>query len=427
MLIRRQRAIAQALNQTTLLPFLYQTRTIARRYATGTESVDEVLDSEDAPAERSQQHNRYRQEAQRDAPREHISFIPFEGSGNEHADFEGSTITPRERKAFEKLFKLRQAKDGEKEAGARGKETPVQSQLERKGNRQILDDILDATDEEENDDLYPPPLQRMARDAREQRIGRSKPSQSDAIEAAANRDKIAFNKRLSKAKTDIEVWDLLQKHVLKRVIALNLDAPPSKKSKKATERREDASFTAAPTLPTKGNHKDQPLPISDLDILTQTLPHHLSSTLRTLTTHFPSSTLPLNLLPTLRRLGPTAFALGTSTFLFNGHMRLLFTQHLDLDGVLDTLAEMDAQVFEYDQHTEILMERVVRHARRALEGEWGEGVRRLWEREAMRRKVQMVFGYRRKVRQRREEEALRRARAEEKEREGGREGGEEEG
>lgn len=429
MLIRRHRAVSQALEQTTFLPFLYHTRTIARLYATRHDIIDEALESSDTPDEAHRESTRLRQQSRQrqsnGAPfREFGDHVPFEGSmrQNAHADFEGSTITPSERRAFEKLFKLRDGKDGRtKEEATVADQKPVKSKLQK------LDDIMDAAGKEAGGEFdgahskFPQPLQRMAREAQEQRKRDSKPSQSDAIAAAAKKDLSHVSKQVGKAKTDVELWNTLQKHVFKRVLALDLDGTPRKKSRRARKDQsleEEEADTSTDPLVTPTNDpktKNPQPPITDLSILTLTLPHHLTRAHRTLTISFPSSPLPLTLLPYLRTLGPTAFALGTSTQLYNMHMRTLYRTSLDLDGVVDTLAEMDAQVYEYDEFTEALIARILSHARDGTEGRWGEGVRALWEGEGMRRRVGRVFSWGKRVRGRREEEALRRANAQEEE------------
>lgn len=343
-----------------------------------------------------------------------MDHVPFEGSygpQDVHADFEGSTITPRERRAFEALFKLRQEKDGKAqqvdEKGADKRDRP-------RSEGHLLDDIIDAAGEETEDNAvrsshYPKPLQRMAREAQGQR--KDGETQSDSIAAAARRDIRHVNNLIDQAKTDIEIWNILQKRVFKRVTALNLDGPPNKKSK--TVRKNQVAKEADTSKTPFGI---PPIPnVTDLDVVAATLPHHLTRTHTILTTHFPNSPLPLTLLPHLRTLGPAAFALCTSTQLYNLHMSLLFKTHLDLDGIVDTLREMDAQVYDFDEYTEVLIGKIIRHARLARQGEWGEGVKRLWSGEGSRKRVGRIVRLGNHVRARREEAALRRARMEEDE------------
>lgn len=278
-----------------------------------------------------------------------------------------------------------------------------------KGQEQTLDEIMEAAGDGAEDDIGSTrsnrrrPLQRMGRDAHERRMRGTRLSQADAIMAAADKDLRSVTIRIDQAKTDVEVWEVLQKHVFKRVLALNLDAPPGKKTGKKAGKKQQAS---------KGKSASD-AGFTDLDVLTQTLQHHLTRAHTALLNHFPASPLTLNILPHLRTLGPAAFAMGTSTQLYNMHMRQLYRVHLDLGGIAETLREMDEQVYEYDEDTETLLAKILNHAKVATNGTWGEGVKRMWADENMRRKVNRLFGWTKRVRERREEDALRRARAEE--------------
>lgn len=424
MLCRRQRVIARTLEQSTAFPFLYHTQTITRHYATASDTTDETRNDDSHypsknPAPRNPSRNpSHPRSRNHDNPREFSGFVPFEDTGTRHdVDFKGSTITPKERKAFESLLKLQEKKDG-RVTNSKGLQQAAEKTSGSKSAPNILDEVMESIGEEGSDEdfstLAPRPQRTKARDARE-RHQKQDQNQSDAIAAAAEEDLNVVGRLLGRARTDVELWEILQKKVFDRVRVLNLDdAPEKKKSKKQQQQQQTAGQAEKTANPPSSKTKTQPS-ISDLDILTHTLPTHLTRAHAILARSFPASPLPLTMIPYLRRLGPGAFALGTSTQLYNQHMHTLFRRTLDLDAIIATLSEMDAQVYPFNERTEALLGKVLVHARQCQAGESGEGVRELWVAGGMRRRVGKIFRWMRIVKERREEEALREARSKEAE------------
>lgn len=419
MLPRQYARATQTLEHSALLPFLYQTRTIRRQYVTARQgAVDDASDSMTQKPKRQRQRSRegrasgnecqrrpYSQrENDRSSGGERVDFVPFEGRGglDAHAELDGSTITPRERKAFEGLFRLKQQRSedaAEEERAPKEKETRAETSRSKR-ERSALDDIMDP--ESKEGQLSSATLEPLAKEGPEQRTQQRKsPAQRVAFNNAAKTELREISRLFDAAQTDVEVWNILQQKVFSRVIALNLDSPSPKPIKPKTSKANASKKDSKPPVHT------------DLDVLTLTLPHHLISATRTLTQSFPASPLPLALLPHLRHLGPTAFALGTSTPLYNQHMRLLALRHGDIDGIVSTLKEMDAQVYAFDGVSEEIVEGVLARRGQVHRGVWGSGLDSWWRGEGMRRRVGRLVGWAKKVRGRREEEALRRARNEE--------------
>ena len=358
--------------------------------------------------------------------------IPFERGPriDPYADLEGSTITPTEKKAFEGLFKLQKAsstqsdkagkeqagRDGKKKAGKGGKKLGI----EQRGSRDDLDTILTEAEANVNARRGPKPefpkaLQPLADRAREQMVvGETEhwtmreqeemksrePSQADAIERAAKADRRSMTKILAQAQTDVEVWQALQERVLNRVAAATNDS-------------------SAITTEEKPPFSTLPEGITDLQILTVNLPTHIIRIFRLFRDDFPASPLALAILPTLKGLGPRAFALGASIALYNSHMRMLFIRYpLSLHHIIDVLEEMDREVYAFDHQTSGLLATILTHAAKATRGEMGEGVKAVWSTERMRKSVSGIYHWMRVVQDRREAEVLRKARAEDETRVG---------
>lgn len=419
MLCQRQRAIVRSLEQTTALPFLYHTPTITRRYATAEDPNDD--DSHNSSKKPFNSRGRFRdvsnvERRNHDSPRGRPDFVPFEGSRTSRGsdiDIEGSTITPKERRAFESLMKL-QEKAG-RDTKSKASNQAAKRAPGRKSAQTILDEIMESVDEEEDEaeNAVSTPLRvsTRAQDRITQDPRRSQnQNESEAIAAAVAKDLRAVRALVYNARTDVEVWNILQKKVLTRVRALNLDGPPEKNPKNKKTRQQHPNDTSASTTnPPAAKKQKTQTTITDLEILTHTLPYHLTRAHKVLIEKFPSSALPLALLPHLRTLGPSAFALGTSTALYDLHMTALFRQTLDLDAIAATLREMDEQVYPFSDRTVALLRKVIEHAKKAEAGVWGEGVRVFWGSSWMRRSLGKLFMWERIVKQRREEEALREA------------------
>lgn len=206
------------------------------------------------------------------------------------------------------------------------------------------------------------------------------------------------------ARTDARLWNIFHTNVLARVEALRLDAPPVSSEppgKKASKSKGPKPKEPAP-LPADGD---------DLQILTQTFPKHLLNFHSILGASFPSSPFGLALLPHVRRLGPTAFALGASTDLYNNHLRLLFSQHLDLQAIVDTLEDMDRQVYDFDSGTHDVLMSVLHRAAQAREYDDGESLKAVWSSERMSNALRKIYNWSRKVEEHVQERALQEARS----------------
>ena len=177
------------------------------------------------------------------------------------------------------------------------------------------------------------------------------PVSSITAAAAAELDEVG--RLMSRAQTDVRVWEILHTRVLRRLGCGTPDA-----------------------------------------VLTASLPEHLTRTFSVLTTHFPGSPLALALVPTLARMGAAALAMGGSTRLFNLHLLGVWEGFRDGELVVGVLEMMDGWVFEFDEGTARVVARVARGV--ALAGPL-----------AGRRVQREVAVWRRRVEERRQAGALR--------------------
>lgn len=432
--------IKRAASTEPLLPFLYNTRTIRTQY---TDALSDFENEQELKArQNSRRHGRdtsfrrsdrrerpnntvfrkldlgnnghesyanEQSEEPQDRPRRHqrVDHIPFEEPAQEtnsiRAQLEGSTMTPSERKAFEELLSMPKKVENNKRVG--GEPVPGES----------TDDIMSKLQAErvaKRRPAYrmPEELQRMIREHHPDEGAEP----GAKLAAAMTVDKQQLEKAFEEAQTDVELWKVLHDKVFSRVLALNLDAPPapveSKKKKNRKSKKEEAPKEAVivnENVPTWDEG------ITDEMVITQNFPRHLVAFQKYCRTVFPSSQLPLALLPYLKTLGPATYALGAGTSLYNQHMRSLYAHDLDLPSVLNTLEDMDKDVFEHDHRSLRLLEIILKKSRSARLGFYGPGLAALWDGERFRKARGSAIQWSETINERMKELALAEARAKE--------------
>ncbi|KAK3652175.1 hypothetical protein LTR56_005308 [Elasticomyces elasticus] len=331
--------------------------------------------------------------------------VPFEDTaqeliaGRDPAD-STSTITPREKKVFEKLLGLRKDKTSA---------TTTQTKDSSSGAGTGLDAILDSAITNIKQHERPPPqfpdaLRPLAEEAREkQRAQRAARAEETTAESATiQADLSRTNKLLDAAPTDILLWEILNKHVLNRAAYLRLDAVPTSTASIKTKEalRKFNKIRNKPSAKTKE---------SELDILTSNFPLWLMRYLEICRREFPTSILPLNLLPILHALGPSILALGASTQLYNAHLRLLITHYPHhVPDFAKVLAEMDRLVYAFDEETLEIVDDVIKGVNRYQHGHAGPGPQALFKMEGMQvQGLNVLIRWRRIMGKRREEAAVR--------------------
>jgi len=300
-----------------------------------------------------------------------IPDIPFERPAARNdpygeLELEGSTITPNERKAFEGLLKLQRKESASKKPAWNAK-TAGDVELDADGRRKsgmpaalrkLAAQQLETVDEHVQD-------QRPRKES-------SRPTVPVSI-AAPTKEFQAFNKILATAKTDADVWQLLQNYMA-----------------------QSSSSTSHPDAPA-----DSGLP----DILTQTFKH--------LQTYFPTSSVPLSLLQVLSTATPPSSHNSATRELYNLHLALSFRGNPpDLPSLIPSLRAMASSKSGpgSDGKTLVFLDSVLAHAADARRGVFGPSVRVLWLMEVLRGAVEEVKSLRENVVEIVQDEALRRAR-----------------
>ncbi|KAK6441717.1 hypothetical protein LTR95_002050 [Oleoguttula sp. CCFEE 5521] len=409
------------------LPFLYRTAIITRHYGLAAARKHEesggsgdgaltgaVTQQRQVPLRQRRQALDRRPTTSRDRvqarPAPRIEHVPFEGAAAKSAVVDsalsdGSTVTPSERRAFESLLAMRKgdmAQEGSKIAeSGDGRNKPIDQASEHEANES----------------------QSVEARGRDTEVNEATGPSLDARSAAEIK---TVDSLMADAQTDADLWRILHERVILRVLALHLDTPhkpaedldkartPPKKAKRTKSKTLPVPAAATPVESTTTSTKDTPAPsVQDLHLLKQTFPIHLLNFTKHCANSFSGSSLPSSLLPYIKSLGPTTFAMAATTSLYNHHMSQLYYQYLDIPSIIATLEEMDQQVYEFDTATYNLQGKILHRASEARLGHLGPGTQALWDSERMRSALKGIAEWKAKVLAQMEARALHDARSQE--------------
>jgi len=192
------------------------------------------------------------------------------------------------------------------------------------------------------------------------------------------------------AQTDVEVWRVLETEVF--TLVHELDARMKEHEKAAKGKSTKAGLPSSQT-PKVGRPSKKSLataksgeantpkalpPTVLLSILTKEYPLYLVACCRLLRRSFPLSPYPLAMLSHVKRLGPLSYVLGASANLYNETLYLLWVTKNDLHGMADLLQEMRNQGVESNDVTVAFLKAVRRRRRYELSGQNGVWRQKWW-------------------------------------------------
>lgn len=162
--------------------------------------------------------------------------------------------------------------------------------------------------------------------------------------------------KMREAKTDFELWDVLEEEVFPMVQKLGLDEEGRSKRKRGSNKK-------------NGKKGDEKLP---MHIYGPLYPAYLLTALRFLDRNFAtSSPLALHLLPRVKELGLVSYILGISTPFYNELARIQWRRYGNPTAVLNLLEEMRAAGLYLDESTRGLVISIQKFMRQAENGNWG--------------------------------------------------------
>lgn len=374
----------------TLLPFLYQTATIQQWKSAAHPIARRTIS--------------YRSSRGHD--------VPFEGEGegeasaptvDEVVSTRKTTITGTERAAFQKLYKTFNAQ------GERKTEGDHEVELD-----QIADEYYEDDEEpmESLDKIFgavmqgSPQLREGVRKKRDKRVvtlkAKNRPldlnslaeeimksgprqSASRVKEDTAKAKELRMSERarvdslLENAKTDRELWDILNKEVLEQVRTLDLDGTnksPAPKGKSSFKPKSTSSTAVDP------------------QVVFPNYPHHLITAITTLRTNFPSSPLPLTLLPAIKALGRSAYALCATTTLYKHLIRTAWLQHGSYTYIDALLTDMNNGAIEFNNDILALLDSILNEHDTIKSGQLGRESQMVYGMDALVEGVQQLRQWR---------------------------------
>ncbi|KAL8802473.1 MAG: hypothetical protein Q9182_003781 [Xanthomendoza sp. 2 TL-2023] len=364
---------------STLLPFLYQTHTIQ------SPAVPSLIP-----------YHFYHTTSARIARSNKFSDpIPFEtdiGSEEDEKQVFGnyanrplrnSTITASEKAIFERIFK-EISDDASKQAAK--EEDPLQNNFEDDEPSQddaysdltaIFEEAIHRTalirrqsSIETTDKNYPEYSTRDFRSALEAFAGPGKRTMDMSIlrngedvkkiQASIVENHRKVTKKISEAKTDAEIWNILETEVFcliqeyesQRTEAEEREDPKRAKRNRGRPSKADKEAAAAAESSKSLRAREKSFREAEIQgILLSNYGDYCLAALQKLRRTYPTSPYAMNLLPTVKRLGSISHALAASVHLYNEVLFLLWSEYNDLHGMADLIIEMGNQGIESNETT----------------------------------------------------------------------------
>lgn len=402
--------------RSTLLPFLYHTATI-RQYRTFSGKPLPGY-----PVEFGQDTSRsYYNDLLRpdDVPLLDGETSTFENSNslsqmpNDRATYHRqrrSTITDSERKAFQRLF-------GNLVFQPEQQPLPPDA-AEESSLDSVLEDVLikhRARSNQASPDLKIPSIRSVTevligrKSNRDQETIRDITGDNNSLEALQKRQYDRVKGLLHAAKTDVELWNVLETEVFSIIRELDLDGAAANTEMKG----KGNSCRATALKPTIEDICEEIDRASGLAIIGPNYPSFLVIAVRQLRQEFPSSSLSLTILPTVKDLGRGSYVLGASTVLYNELISLAWLTYADFECIEELLQDMDNSGVDFDGNTLELLESIHDEARKACMGRFGATVAAVWEMDRFTDGWRRLERWRDIIKDRMQAEAIRKANARE--------------
>ncbi|MCJ1227244.1 hypothetical protein MMC12_003899 [Toensbergia leucococca] len=233
------------------------------------------------------------------------------------------------------------------------------------------------------------------------------------VETARWEDRIKVMGLLTKAKNDVEIWNVLKSEVFSLVKRYNLQTQ-EKEAQKISAVKAIKSVRKRKARPVRGESVTQPqigatstkdeskesqpdeeVPI--LSILQTNYSLNVLDAFRMLRKQFPTSPYALSIIPTIKSLGPVSYVLGASTSIYNEALFLRWVYYKDLNGVADLLREMMEQGVEANEATHAISRDVITSKKLAKRSQNDSVLSAWWQMRGVEEARQRVNGYHRWV------------------------------
>jgi hypothetical protein len=247
---------------------------------------------------------------------------------------------------------------------------------------------------------YSPPTAKKAKDSAEESNEIWHASKNSMMELEAKRypEQKRIETLMSSARTDFELWDIMEREVFSypdRLGLRNVNVPrqPGGKQKRKTVKSQSTGQTTAKDLKQpRGKHGGN----SELDlyIFGPLYPSSLLFGLRLLDKAFATpSLLALSVLPRIKALGLESFVLGVSTPFYNELLSIYFDRYGDLSNMMSLLEEMSHSGLYFDNGTAAILSKAYSQTRTLSTGAHGHFAQALMTMPAYESSVQDRIKY----------------------------------
>ena len=421
---------ARVLAGNSLLPFLYRTRTIlspAHRPCKAQRLLHTSQSKRAAYVHRAASRDAvpFESESGVEHPKHRIRFInspepePVAADVSSSRPERQSTITASEKAVFDRIFndisddaKKGAAKQAAKDADPLGDDaediTPA-----RNGISGSLDGLFDAALANEFEVpavLQGAPKKTMYKTAidpflnpgwarLDRSIIRGDESSKDVREAIVEHNRKVL-KMLQEAKTDHAIWEVLDAEVFSLIRQYELQTQEVAKQAKTTKPKRNRGRVSKADKEAAAKAGTQQVPASLLHpnsqqkkvqaILSMHYGEYCLAGMRQLRRSYPASPYCMNILPTIKRLGPISHVLGATPDLYNEVLFLRWKEYSDLHGMADLLMEMSNHAIERTHMTLYVLKLVRSSRQRAYASQQNPSMRLWWELTTVRNGMQRL-------------------------------------
>ncbi|KAI1742833.1 hypothetical protein F4680DRAFT_411836 [Xylaria scruposa] len=189
------------------------------------------------------------------------------------------------------------------------------------------------------------------------------PARTIELEAQRSSERTRIEGLITSATSDFELWDVLEREVFTMPARLGIV--------KSSARSDEAETSPIVTERDHSSTGDDPGDSQKLNLYVHgpLYPAYLLLALRRLDTAFSApSSLVFSILPRIKELGLESYVLGASTPFFNELLTIYWTRRGDLSGVLNLLQEMRHCGLYFDTRTSNILEQVDQAVSRLASG-----------------------------------------------------------
>jgi hypothetical protein len=325
-----------------------------------------------------------------------------------HKDRE-STITPSEKQAFQKIFSdiFERSQKSQKGGDLLPKDGLIDNanidrssaRPEKQNARSQLDNIVATAARQSQEEMenavnrYPPALRAAAARAIGLKRNGQKVSEDltkvdephgeiDKLEEHRKPERDRVEDLMHSAKTDFELWAIMEKEVFPLIHKLGLDEktePETVVKKRGRKQKEEPKSVTQEGSEETSVELNAPGNLSPLAFYGPLYPSYLLLGLRLLERSFAKpSPYTLSMLPKIKSLGIISHVLGASTSLYNELLLIYWYRLDDFQGFQNLLREMDQSGLDWDDETLEIIEDVARTRRLIARGDRGLALKALW-------------------------------------------------